>query len=246
VLVVAKAPVPGEAKTRLGEQLGAVAAADLAAASLLDTLDACEAFAPARARLIALTGDLRSAQRGAEITRRLRSWTVVDQAGATFAERLVRAHRDAATLLGDEVAVVQIGMDTPQLRACDLASLADAVDDFSDTCCDAALGPAADGGWWGLSTRKSGYVDQLVDVPMSRPDTCRETLRALVATGATVGFVHELVDVDSLDDAIVVAAYSQQTRFAQTLREVWGGARSAAWEDRERVTPCQAQAEVAP
>ena len=40
VLVVAKAPVPGLAKTRLARTLGAETAADLAAAALLDTLDA--------------------------------------------------------------------------------------------------------------------------------------------------------------------------------------------------------------
>ena len=43
VLVVAKAPVPGLAKTRLARTLGAEAAADLAAAALLDTLDAVAA-----------------------------------------------------------------------------------------------------------------------------------------------------------------------------------------------------------
>ena len=39
-LVLAKAPVPGRAKTRLGAGIGMDAAADLAAAALLDTLAA--------------------------------------------------------------------------------------------------------------------------------------------------------------------------------------------------------------
>ena len=39
LLIVAKAPVPGFAKTRVAESVGPVAAADLAAAALLDTLD---------------------------------------------------------------------------------------------------------------------------------------------------------------------------------------------------------------
>lgn len=246
MLVVAKAPVPGEAKTRLGHQLGAVAAADLAAASLLDTLDGCAEFAPAGARVIALTGDLRSAQRGAEIARRLRSWTVVEQSGATFAERLVHAHHDAARLWGEDVAVVQVGMDTPQLGAGDLATLAELVSDSSDACFDAAIGPATDGGWWGLATRRSGYVDRLVDVPMSQPDTGHKTLRALVAAGAKVAQVHELTDVDTLDDAIAVAATAPSTRFAETLRSVWCGARSTDREDRRRGMTTPAQSRVAP
>ena len=42
-LVVAKSPVPGLAKTRLAATLGNAAAADIAAAALLDTLDAVSA-----------------------------------------------------------------------------------------------------------------------------------------------------------------------------------------------------------
>ncbi len=40
VLVVAKAPIPGLAKTRLALDVGPVVAASIAAAALLDTLDA--------------------------------------------------------------------------------------------------------------------------------------------------------------------------------------------------------------
>src|SRR6478672_3319507 len=43
VLVVAKAPVPGQAKTRLAAGVGDQAAAEIAAAALLDTLDAVAA-----------------------------------------------------------------------------------------------------------------------------------------------------------------------------------------------------------
>ena len=40
-LVVAKAPVAGQVKTRLGADVGLEQAAGLAAAALLDTLEAC-------------------------------------------------------------------------------------------------------------------------------------------------------------------------------------------------------------
>ena len=45
-LVVAKALVPGQAKTRLADAVGDDAAADIAAAALLDTLDAVAAAPP--------------------------------------------------------------------------------------------------------------------------------------------------------------------------------------------------------
>ena len=45
-LVMAKAPVPGRVKTRLGARVGMEVAAELAAAALLDTIAACRsAFA---------------------------------------------------------------------------------------------------------------------------------------------------------------------------------------------------------
>ena len=62
VLVVAKAPVPGMAKTRLAEAVGPDTAADIAAAALLDTLDAVAA-APVTGRVVAMTGDLDAASR---------------------------------------------------------------------------------------------------------------------------------------------------------------------------------------
>lgn len=57
VLVMAKAPVPGLAKTRLAPDLGVGGAADVAAAALLDTLDAVAA-APVASRVVAMTGDV--------------------------------------------------------------------------------------------------------------------------------------------------------------------------------------------
>ncbi|MDV6278630.1 glycosyltransferase, partial [Rhodococcus erythropolis] len=66
VLVVAKAPVPGLAKTRLAADVGDRAAAEIAAAALLDTLQVVAAT-PARNRIVAITGDLTDAVRGADV-----------------------------------------------------------------------------------------------------------------------------------------------------------------------------------
>lgn len=109
ILVVAKAPVPGLAKTRLAATLGDHGAADLAAAALLDTLDAVAAT-PVAARVVALTGDLDAACRAAAIRDRLGVFTVIDQRGEDFACRLANAHADAAAAVGARP-VLQIGMD---------------------------------------------------------------------------------------------------------------------------------------
>ena len=83
LVVIAKAPVPGQAKTRLAATVGDEAAADIAAATLLDTLDAVDAT-PVQARVVALTGDLDQASSGAEIRSRLADFTVVEQRGDDF------------------------------------------------------------------------------------------------------------------------------------------------------------------
>lgn len=203
VLLVAKAPVAGRVKTRLGALVGDDVAADLAAAALLDTLDACRVAGVAGH--LSLAGDLSDAVRGEEIRGALRGWTITPQVGGGFAERLVRAHADAGLGL-----VVQIGMDTPQVTAATLHEVADAMPGH-----DAVLAPATDGGWWALARRDPGVVRHLAQVPMSTKTTCADTQRALERAGATVAYAVAMTDVDTLHDADLVADLAPATRFAE-------------------------------
>jgi uncharacterized protein len=213
VLVVAKAPVPGQAKTRLAASVGERAAADIAAAALLDTLDAV-ADAPVAARVVALTGDLDDACARREIRSRLADFTVLPQRGATFAERLVNAHADAAAATG--LPVLQIGMDTPQVT-----------DELIGECArellaaDAVLGPARDGGWWVLGVTSPAMADCLRTIPMSRADTGAVTLAALGDTAVNVSLVQSLADVDTVDDVDAVRREcAPDSRFARATQGV--------------------------
>jgi len=209
LLVVAKAPVPGLAKTRLAATIGDEAAADLAAAALLDTLDAV-AGAPVAARVVAMTGDLDAAACSAEIRCRLADFTVIDQRGEDFAGRLANAHADASRAARG-LPVLQIGMDTPQVTPGLLT-------DCAATLCgvDAVLGMACDGGWWILGVTDPEMAECLRTVPMSRPDTGAATLRALRDAGVDVRLVAELADVDTIDDVAVVGrACPPGSRFRQ-------------------------------
>lgn len=213
ILVVAKAPVAGQAKTRLAPAIGRTAAADLAAAALLDTLDAANEAAhrlrsgPA---VIALTGDLSDAARSRELRVALRDCRVVPQRGADFATRLAAAHTDAAGAGGGPV--LQVGMDTPQIDAGLLlhcaARLADA---------DAVLAPAEDGGWWLLAVRRAAMAEALAGVAMSSARTGALTRSALRGRGCTVIGAPRLRDVDTIADARAVAALVPHTRFAAAL-----------------------------
>jgi len=213
VLVVAKAPVAGEAKTRLGADVGYRVAADLAGAALLDTLDACEDAFPAGRRVMALSGDLVRAARSAELTRHLAGWTVLPQRGRDFGTRLALAHADAAAALRG--AVVQIGTDTPQVTAAQLRRIGVRLE---SGVYDAVVGPADDGGWWALGLTDPRWAPGLVDVPMSTDRTREATRRMLRASGARVTEVSSLRDVDTLVDAAAVACQAPFSRFAETWR----------------------------
>jgi uncharacterized protein len=209
LLVVAKAPEPGRAKTRLAATVGDRVAADIAAAALLDTLDAVAA-APVAARVVALTGDLDAAAGATEIRQRLESFTVIAQRGDGFADRLANAHADSA----DGYPVLQIGMDTPQATADLLAGCARRLLDAP-----AVLGMACDGGWWVLGVRTSAMAECLRTVPMSQPDTGELTLKALHDNGIDVIPVQPLADFDVVEDiAAVREACGPASRFARVTR----------------------------
>jgi glycosyltransferase A (GT-A) superfamily protein (DUF2064 family) len=206
LLVVAKAPEPGRAKTRLAATVGDRVAAEIAAAALLDTLDAVAAT-PVAARVVALTGELDAAAGAAEIRCRLESFTVIGQRGDDFADRLANAHADAA--VGQPV--LQIGMDTPQVTDELLASCARRL-----LQAQAVLGLACDGGWWVLGLQTPARAECLRSVPMSQPDTGELTLKALHDNGIDVYPVEVLTDFDIVDDvAAVREACDPASRFAR-------------------------------
>lgn len=194
ILVVAKAPVPGFAKTRLARTVGDTAAAELAAAALLDTLEVVGSVGwPV---VVAMTGDLDAGVRAEDIRAALSSFTVIAQRGDGLGERLAAAHLDADSGHG----VVQIGMDTPQVAAVDIHVADEALDTH-----DAAIGPAEDGGWWLLALRNPLHAKVLAGVPMSTGDTCRLTVDALTEAGATIQMLRPLDDIDTWDDALALA-----------------------------------------
>ncbi|RZU73824.1 hypothetical protein EV384_2252 [Micromonospora kangleipakensis] len=213
LLVMAKAPVPGRVKTRLCPPLDPDRAAAVAAAALLDTLDAVRAV-PGVAPVLAHAGPLNRAVRGAEIRAALAGWTLLPQRGRNLGDRLAAAHVDAGAAFPGRP-VLQLGMDTPQVDA-DL--LGAAVAALAGT--DAVLGPAADGGWWALGLRDPAVAVVLRAVPMSTPVTGRSTRAALAGRGLRVDALPELADVDEWPTAVAVAAAAPAGRFAAAVREI--------------------------
>lgn len=212
LLVLAKAPVPGLVKTRMCPPLTPAQAARIASAALLDTLEAVQAV-PGTASVVALTGQLGSADDATALAAALRGSTVLRQRGSTLGERICAAHTDAGAIVPG-VPVLQIGMDTPQIDAGLLGRCLDVLDDPE---VDAVLGPARDGGWWALGVRDPALTRLIADVPTSRPDTGAATRATLRAAGCRLAVLPELSDVDTAADAVTVAAEVPEGRFAAAV-----------------------------
>ncbi|TDE54722.1 glycosyltransferase [Nonomuraea mesophila] len=200
MVVIAKEPVPGKVKTRLVPPLTPDEAAAVAGAALEDTLRTV-AGVPVVRRVLVLDG--------APGTWLPAGFTVLPQRGRGLDERLAAAFEDAHRLL--PVPVVLIGMDTPQVTP-DL--LADAVALLDGR--DAVFGPANDGGFWLLGLREPDPA-LLLGVPMSEPDTGEVQRRRMEEAGLSVASLPCLTDVDTMADAIEVAALAPRSRYAAAL-----------------------------
>jgi glycosyltransferase A (GT-A) superfamily protein (DUF2064 family) len=209
VVVLAKAPVPGRAKTRLTPPYSPVEAADLARSALCDTMAAVTGAA-VRRRVLALDGESDGLP--------TEGWDVSPQVPGGLDERHAAARCRAYADL--PLPVLLVGMDTPQVTTRDLD---DAVAGLLRAGTDAVLGPAADGGYWAIGLR-APRPEHVVGVPMSRADT--GALQLAVLTGAGLGVRHlpELRDVDDAADAWAVARAAPGSRFAATLLRIREGA----------------------
>ncbi|WP_336204010.1 TIGR04282 family arsenosugar biosynthesis glycosyltransferase [Nonomuraea sp. LPB2021202275-12-8] len=200
ILVIAKEPVPGKVKTRLTPPCTPHEAAALAGAALEDTLRTV-ARVPAAHRVIALDGIP-----GPWLPP---GFTVLPQRGGGLDERLAAAFDDAHRI--SPAPIVLIGMDTPQVSA---GLLADAVKSLGTH--DAVFGPATDGGFWLLGLRDPD-PGLLLGVPMSEPTTGEIQLNRLREAGLSVARMPHLTDVDTMADAVEVAALAPRSRFAAAL-----------------------------
>jgi len=200
LIVIAKAPVAGQVKTRLTPPFTPVEAAGLAAAALADTLAACAgARRPAR-RVLVLDGDP-----GAWVPD---GFEVLPQRGDGLAARLAAAFVD----VGDPALLV--GMDTPQLTPELLDTGLAALDGA-----DAVFGAALDGGYWGIGLRRPDPA-VFQGVPMSARDTGARQRARLAELNLRTALLPPLRDVDTVADARAVAAAALGSRFAALLDEI--------------------------
>ena len=198
---MAKAPVPGRAKTRLCPPLSLEQAAVLAEAALIDTLEAVAASSAGH-RMLVLDGEP-----GPWLVPGVR---VVAQRGRGLDERLAAAFQQTSG------PALLVGMDTPQLTP---ALLDLAIGLLQAPGVDAVLGPAEDGGWWIIGLREAD-PRIFLGVPMSSPNTADAQRARLGQLGLGTVELPTLRDVDRFEDALAVAELAPGTRFARALDDV--------------------------
>lgn len=201
LLVIAKAPLPGRAKTRLCPPCSPSQAAGLAEAALLDTLDVVQRT-PASRKILVFDGDACKWRR--------EGFEVIAQRGAGLEERLASAFEDV-----DGPALL-VGMDTPQLTS---ELLVDGLHALATRGYDAVLGPALDGGYWSVGLAHPNRA-VFTGVPMSVPSTLRAQRSRLSRLGLRVHEQRPLRDVDTIDDARAVAGEAPESRFASALAAI--------------------------
>jgi glycosyltransferase A (GT-A) superfamily protein (DUF2064 family) len=193
LLLLAKTPVPGRVKTRLCPPCTPEQAAELASAALADTVTAADATGAER--VLVIDGDLPAPP----------GWARVAQCEGPLPVRLAAAFTAPASLL--------IGMDTPQVTPGLLGTAAARLGSA-----DAVLGLAADGGWWALGLRDPAHAALLRPIATSTATTGADTLAALHGHGLSVALLPVLRDVDTADDARLVAAEcAPESAFARAV-----------------------------
>jgi hypothetical protein len=212
VAVIAKVPEPGHVKTRLCPPCTPEMAARIAAAALIDTVEAVRATECAR-RVVVLDG-----VGSPEITGDL---DVIQQRGGGLDERLAALFDD----VGGPALV--LAMDTPQVTPALLGSAVGRLDAGED----AVLGLASDGGYWAIGLARPEPAC-LVGIPMHDARTGTAQLARLRSRGLAVSLLPTLRDVDTFDDAQIVAAEIPGSRFAHAVGAVL---RTHALDEEEAV-----------
>ena len=201
VIVLAKEPLPGKAKTRLQTRFSAAAAAALAEAALSDTLTVLRSSSVPR-RILAWAGNPSRWGNGLE---------VIEQGPGDLGQRLAHVFDAVLTPTSDRPTLL-IAMDTPQVTAADLEVSWDGA--------DAVLGLAADGGYWAIGLRSGPAGPIFEGIEMSTERTGAAQLARLLELGLRVKLLPPLRDIDTPDDAAWVAEQYPRLTFSARHRRL--------------------------
>lgn len=191
--IMAKAPLPGLAKTRLAAAIGPKAAAQLAAAMLLDTATLVRRCGLPAYLIVA------PAEHCATVSSRV-DLPALPQREGDLGQRMVAAF-DALFALG-HAPVVLIGTDTPHLPPAHLQEIFALATSAPNV---AAIGPAEDGGYWAIALAHPAPA-LFVGIPWSSANVLQATRLAATRAGVALREGPLCYDLDTIDDLAQLCA----------------------------------------
>lgn len=210
LLVFAKAPIPGRVKTRLAGGLGATAAAAVHRACVADAIQLADSVPGCARRLLVAPGAHGWPDGDISLPQ---NWSIGEQRGRDLGERLARAFVEAFDRGARKVAV--IGTDTPWMGR---AAIEMALESLESA--EVALGPARDGGYYLLASRRP-WPALFRGIPWGTAETLNATRRALERERLPYRLLSMDFDLDRAEDL-------QRAR-AMLAREPGRAAALAAW-----------------
>lgn len=194
VLVFAKAPRPGAAKTRLAPLLGEGGAAVLAARLVRRTLEtACAAQAGEVTLCCAPDTD----HEFFALCARRHGVRLEAQGDGDLGERM---HRAFVRALASSDAALLVGTDVPHMTGDDLRVAITHLRNGAD----AVLGPAEDGGYWLVGLRRPD-ARVFSGIAWSTASVAAQTRERMLAAGWRLAEVPRRADVDRPEDVHVLA-----------------------------------------
>jgi uncharacterized protein len=186
ILIFARYPTPGAAKTRLIPNLGAVGAANAHKALCEATLICAKAsgFSLALAYTGAALADFQK-WLGNDIA-------YVPQIEGDLGDKLTAA-MDYALNTGIQKLFI-IGSDCPYISADHFREAATALENH-----DIAIGPAFDGGYY-LIALKASHASLFKDIAWSTEQVFEQTCRAAAEINLSVKILETLADIDTIDE----------------------------------------------
>ena len=186
---MAKAPRPGEVKTRLCPPLLPADAALLYRSFLLDKISAVAALANAQPVVAYTPADART-----EFDALAPGFSLIPQQGADLGARLHETLQ--ALLAGGHAGAIAVDSDTPTLPR---EFLQQAVDSLAGPGPDVVIGPTEDGGYYLIGVRVA-HRELFDDMPWSTPEVLDVTLRRAASAGLRVACLPPWFDIDTPDD----------------------------------------------
>ena len=210
IVIFAKAPIPGEVKTRLCPPLTRDEAATQHGSFVLDTLERTKAavttYRLPAARIVACAPS--SAHVFFKIMEARQGVRLLNQDGADLGERM---HGTFATLFGQgHKRVVMVGTDVPSLPLTHYRQAFELLDRH-----DLVLGPARDGGYYLIGLTRPA-PDLFRNIPWSTDQVIAMTRDRADRAGLRTGLLRLWRDVDTLEDLLALiqdsAADAQRPR----------------------------------